>query len=586
MAGLAAIISDDRATPVSHDEVAELARSYQDLRGEGRVQVASVADWARIAKIGGEVGDGIEFEDASWAAVVGALHADGPFCRASLSGLDGQFAAARYDGERDELQVFNDPFGMQALYVARRSGRTYASTSSAALARHLGAAPDPVGRALFLRTGLQFGPVTHWQGVERLDPATALVFAATGTERATYWSASVDSAVRGMSLARAVDHCIEVGLEAVRSHLPSHSRVWADLTGGFDTRMVTALMAHAGIQFLTNTSGEADDVDVRLARRVAQAGGYMWQHERLPEDWSLSDAELRRAFGWGDGALEIIQLAEVLWRHQQRSRRSAVVVTGGGGEHFNHFPWMPEFIRAGRSRRANLDGFMRLRVMSPVNLSVLRRDPTCEAEDYCRARFTERSRPYGTELNTTQLDALYAYKSAGHFGAYRSAGEAFVRVEMPCYYKDVFSAAFSVHHRWRNAHRLQASIIERLNPAVARIPTNRGAPAQALRITNAHRYVPYYAGLIRNATRKLRGRAAPSQAGGVADQARREMVRRLAAQGVLAFDSMRSAELYEKAAFGRLLARAQASGFNDWGMIGRIATVEMAARNAEGGARC
>jgi Glutamine amidotransferase domain/Asparagine synthase len=583
MAGLAAIISDDRATPVSHDELAALARSYQDLRGEGRVAVASVRDWARVAKIGGEVGDGIEFDDASWAAVVGALHAEGPPCRASLSRLDGQFAAARYDGERDELQVFNDPLGMQALYVARRSGRTYASTSSAALARHLRAAPDPVGRALFLRTGLQFGPVTHWQGVERLDPATVLTFAATRTERATYWSASVDPAVRGMSLARAVDHCTEVGLETVRSHLPSDARIWADLTGGFDSRMVTALMAHAGVEFVANTSGEAEDVDVRLARRVAEAGGYMWQHERLPEDWLLSDTELRRAFGWGDGALEIIQLAEVLWRQQQRSRRSAVVVTGGGGEHFNHFPWMPELIRAGRSRRVNFDGFIRLRVMAPVDLSALQCDPTREVEDYCRARFAERSRPYGGELNTTQLDALYAYKSAGHFGAYRSAGEAFVRVEMPCYYKDLFSAAFSVHHRWRNAHRLQASIIERLNPAVAAIPTNRGAPAQALRVANAHRYAPYYVGLMRNATRKLRGRAAPAHAGRVADRAQRDVVRRLAAQGVLAFDSMRSAELYERAAFEQLLARARAPGFDGWGMIGRIATVEMAARNAEGG---
>ena len=177
MSTLLAVVSHDRRRPVAREELDALVAVAEDLRGRGAVHHAAAGDWARVACVGDPELDHRREGDPGWLVAVGAVHAPAGSSRPSVPDLDGQFAAARHDGARDEVEVFNDPLGMQPLYRAEHEGRTYLATSSTVLARHLSAAPDPLGARLFLHTGNQFGPVTHWHGVERLDPATILTFA-------------------------------------------------------------------------------------------------------------------------------------------------------------------------------------------------------------------------------------------------------------------------------------------------------------------------------------------------------------------------------------------------------------------------
>ena len=99
---------------------------------------------------------------------VGAIHSDAPpLAQARIEDLDGQFAGVRHDTDGGSVEVFSDPFGMQALYVALGDERTYISTSAAALARHLAATPDELGIRVFLRSGYQIGPATHSTSMAR-----------------------------------------------------------------------------------------------------------------------------------------------------------------------------------------------------------------------------------------------------------------------------------------------------------------------------------------------------------------------------------------------------------------------------------
>lgn len=154
----------------------------------------------------------------------------------------------------------------------------------------------------------------------------------------------------------------------------------------------------------------------------------------------------------------------------------------------------------------NLDRLLAMRYLPPVDLSVVRGDPSGDVESYFRSTLRERAALAADEPNTTQLDLICAYKSVGHFGAYRSASEASLRTEMPFCYRDVFSAPFSAHHRGRNWHRLQKGMIHRLSRAMASVPTTLGGPAEPLRVTNAHRFLPYLTDAARATVPKLRGR--------------------------------------------------------------------------------
>jgi hypothetical protein len=589
VAGLVAVVSHSRDAPGAEAELIGLLDAFASTCGDAPHRRLSAGTWGHVGIVDAGAPATVDASEGSWLAAAGAVHADGPLCRAPIESLDGQFAGVRYDAATEVLQIFNDPFGMQALYVATRDRRTYISTSATALARHLSAVPDELGMLVFLRAGYQIGPATNWEGIERLSPATALTCTGAGPPaRSVYWSAHVDDHVRRMTLDATVDHCVEVALETVRRCLGDGPVRWADLTGGYDSRMVIGLLTRTGSPFRATTNGGEATLDVRLARKVAAAGGFAWDHVRLPDDWALDLASARRAAGWSSGTLDLFTVADVLRQHDLKSATSRHVVTGGGGEHFNSFPWQQEFLRAGRTRRVNYTNLLTMRYLKEADTSMLTRDPEPVVRAYFHDHLREHARPYADEPNTTQLDAIYAYKSVGHFGAYVSAGQGVVEAEIPCYYREIFQAAFSSHHRWRANHRLQRRIIERLSPTLAAVPTTRGGSAQPIRARNVKDALPYYAAVGRRAASKLSrlGRPAHIAPTGNTAAARYERgSRTLRDDGVFDLRSMRSAALFDPARCGTFIDRTQTPGFAGWGMLGRIAALELALRGAAPGDR-
>lgn len=582
MAGFVAIVGEDGGGPVLDEEIAALVRNYQHLRGSGTVTTQSAGTWARAATVEDELPVTLDRDGDSWCLSVGSMYAPGSRCSAPPAALDGQFAAVRYAAERGELEVITDPFGMQDLYIASRGARTYVSTSALALARHLSAEPDPLGMKLFLRAGVQFGPVTHWRGVERVEPATSVSFGSgTRPRHHRYWMPEVDDRVSGLSLRATIDRCVEAGVGLLADRLPAKGLISADITGGFDSRMVTTLLDRAKVPFETLTVAE-EPADERFARVVAETAGWPFRAQTLPAGWQLDGARLAQALGWADGRLDVLTLAEVLWRQEDRGARSRHVLTGGGGENFGPSPWMQELWRAGRSRSVNYDNLMNMRVFLPLDVSVLVSDPRADAEPYVREVLGRRADPYQGALNTTQLDVIHAYREVGHFGAYRSAGEAYVRAELPCYFRDFWTVAFSANHRWRNGHRLHRGIIERLHPAVASVETQRGGPAELVTPRNAVRFAPYYGRLGRTALRKLRGRNTQSQRpSSKTMDVYTSAVDGLHDSGALRHPEMLSGAFYDRARLDRLVASARAGSVDGRTLLGRIATVELALRSAQ-----
>jgi hypothetical protein len=582
VAGLVGVISHDRGVSVPKAELTEMLDAYRRVRRGGEELRLAARNWAGVAIIHSGPRATIEKRERSWFAAVGAVHWESDPWGEPAREFDGQFAAVRYDGPSDELQVLTDPFGMQALYVATRDARTYVCTSATVLARHLGSEPDVLGMQVFLRAGIQIGPMTLWRGVERLDPAVALSFAGGAPRRSVYWAPAVEERVRRMSQAQTIDHCVEVGMDVVRRRLQA-PRAWMDITGGFDSRMVASLLSAVGFGFIGNTNGDDDSADVRLAHQLAEAGQFRWEHIRHPAEWVMDPPSMSQAVAWSDGSLDMIQLADVLQRHEYKRALSERVVTGGGGEHFNSFPWQQEFLRAGRTHEVNYRNLLSMRYLKHVDISMLARDPERDVMDYFHECLRNRAAHYRNEPNTTQLDAIYAYKSVGHFGAFRSASEALVRTEIPCYYRDIFVAAFSAHHRWRTNHRLQRGIIERLNPAMAAVPTTHGGTAQRVRLRNAYQLVPYLAFIGRRAAVKLSraGRPAPSSPVSASAAARYRLASQLLQQqGVFDTARMQSAAMYDGRALSAFVTQSESGGFTGWGMLGRIGTLELALRNA------
>lgn len=213
----------------------------------------SAGGWAAAARIDGDVPGTGGSEGRSWALAIGAIRASKALCRAPLTDL-GAFAAVRFDAGADRVEVVSDPFGMQAIYVAERDDRTYFPTCATALARHLNAPLDPLGSGAVPegRTPVRSPRQLDRRGAS--GPGRLASLRRRPPQARGVLDPSVDASVRAMPLERTIDHCAEALRETLRAHLSGDERPWADLTGGFDSRLIAAALVSCGIPSVANTN--------------------------------------------------------------------------------------------------------------------------------------------------------------------------------------------------------------------------------------------------------------------------------------------------------------------------------------------
>jgi asparagine synthase (glutamine-hydrolysing) len=524
-------------------------------------------------------------DKASWAIHVGTLHCErsNALCSGPES-LDGQFGLVRHHRDGGRIEIVTDPFGLQAMYVAERDGLTYVSTSALVLAKHLRARPSLLGVEVFLRAGPHFGELTNWEGIKRLPPATVQSHGSGGRREHIYWRPEVDPRISAMGLPAAARECVDVAVATFHDRFTRDGENWCDLTGGYDTRLAALLLAQAGVRFAANTNGARDDdPETVIAARVAALKQWRWERGTLPDDWAdVCERELAGAVAWGDGMLEATQLAEVRELQRIRAQSGAALFNGGGGEHWRDYAWKQEIPFGGRTTRVRFDRWVGVRFLHPVDVSVFNDDPTARVRHNLIERCRAYAEPYAGELNSVQLDVLYAYKSMAHFGAYQSAARGTINVELPFYAKPAFLAAFSVAPRHRNSHRLARAAMAMLDKQVAALPTTHGDLATPLRLRNAHRFIPFLSNRARGAARKLTQNLPGPTVGALAADtpehvvaARRRVLADFAATTKLDPARMRSGGLYDGVALRRLARSADATT-RGWATLGRLITVESA----------
>jgi hypothetical protein len=278
----------------------------------------------------------------------------------------------------------------------------------------------------------------------------------------------------------------------------------------------------------------------------------------------------------------VLELSWVLAAHERLAREHLPLLIGGGGEHLRGFAWRQEFLQGGKSTRVNWDNWLDMRMLHPMDVGLFRADPTADVREDMKRRMQAWVEPYSDELNTTQLDVLYAYKVTGHFGTYRSADSAFLHAELPFYFRPIFTAAFSTSQRHRDNHRLMRHMIARLDQRVAAVATSTGGPAEPWRPTNLHRFVPYYAQIARKAVNKLSQRTLNRPLLPERNEAWwSPPAARGAAVAALGEGELRSRALYDERVLAALLGGAGDPRFAETTVLGRVLTAELALRAAD-----
>ncbi len=252
--------------------------------------------------------------------------------------VDGMFALAVWDAERNRGLLARDRMGKKPLYYLRQGESLFFASEIKALLRVPGFERRLNLEALhhYLSYKHVPHPLSIFAGIRALPPAHSLVFEPGGEpEVARYWRPDF-SAESEPDEAEAVDQLLELLGGAVERRLMADVPIGFFLSGGIDSSLSTAIAAERSpdpIKTFTLTYGggsttDGKEADRRWARWVAER--YETEHHEAEVEFARFPDSIRPILGCFDepfaGVVSTYFLSELIAQHVK------VAIAGDGAD--------------------------------------------------------------------------------------------------------------------------------------------------------------------------------------------------------------------------------------------------------------
>lgn len=192
------------------------------------------------------------------------------------AGLNGRFHGILIDKNRRSAVLFNDRYGMHCIYYHESKDAFYCAAEAKAI---LAVCPklrtiDPRGLGEFVACGAVLEDRTLFEGIRVLPPASAWLFRNGSLERKNSYFHPKDW--ENQEALDPESYYVELR-DVFNRNLPHYfsgpRQIGISLTGGLDTRMILACHKHEPGSLPCYTFGSMfrENQDVRVARRLAKA---------------------------------------------------------------------------------------------------------------------------------------------------------------------------------------------------------------------------------------------------------------------------------------------------------------------------
>lgn len=507
----------------------------------------------------------------------------------ALQRLQGQYLIIVGEPEEGLLTAYSDPLGMFPIYVAESDGIAWCSTSALALAAALGSQLDAESlRGLFMDGAIR-SPHSAFAGIRRVGIGEQVLLADGRVQVDRVWSP-----FRPPRTYRKLKEAAEEGLMLLQRSCRRIYQVWPrcalDLTAGLDSRLVVATIASLGFPVRVTVSGHQSDLDVTIARQIAQHLQWPLLQFDEPPDWGQRRWELfKQGVSLAEGELSGSAIDGVVRVKLALSDLVDAALSGGGGELYRDFFWQQEFFKIGKTSDLDLSRVFRYRFFFSVgpNISLFGKDWQADyiSDQMQIARQIVDLEP--SALNTAKLDALYLWKCSGHLARYSGAIYPLLASPLVLLSRDLFEYLVALPWQYRARGRLVRQIITQAHPKLAAMPTWYGGSAEPMRITRPQNYLPYAFGAFKKLVRKFgqltighpifpdpcRWKSNPS--------ANTEFVALLDREGFLDIDNLQTIDLYDPDGLRAFLSRAHDADFQDFNLLYLIVTIELLYRMCE-----
>lgn len=503
--------------------------------------------------------------------------------------LDGQFCAVVASPRTETLYASGDCGGLYPWYTYCANDLSWVSTSAMALASSLGLPLDYAAVKSLLSGSPVRSPSSLFQNVRRMPYGERAVLSNGELQLVDYWRPFQVTA-RYTSLGEAAEAGIPLVKRTSRQVLSHFKAPVCDLTSGLDTRLLVAAMAANEIPFSTTVGGAEDHIDVRGALDIARQMDWPIVTIHPPSDWGRRRFRyFQEAVRSMDGEISAHLCDAPQWCKHQLRQKFDVSATGGGGELFREFPWEHLVFTGGRTSKINIDTYISLRLPTRKNphSELFDRDWTTEHHDAKRRRIQEIVELCPEALNTQKLDAVYLWRSSGHFGRYSGGLSTVVPSPVPLMGRDALEFCLGMPARFRKGGALIREMISQTSPRLAEMPTCWGGSAKPMGIRYPLRSLPYWNATLKRWTRKIGQKTIGWSIFADPFDVKppkswdNDFVNELRERSLLDCDTWTTAALYTSDGLASFLSSVGEVGFRSHPLLYTMLSIEMACRDCQ-----
>jgi asparagine synthase (glutamine-hydrolysing) len=267
--------------------------------------------------------------------------------------LNGMFAFAIWDARARRLFLARDRLGKKPLYYRVDGEKLLFASEMKSILRHpsVGRSIDPVALDAYFRHDYVPDPLTIFQGIRKLPPATTLACSAGTVSLRKYWS--VDYGIQERrSEEDWAEELLALTNDAVKIRLMSEVPLGVFLSGGVDSSAITGLMARNSthrVKTFSIKGGEGAFNELPFARAVAEH--YGTEHHELEVVPESMESLLPKLIGHFDEPFADSSAVPTYYVSKLARDRVTVALSGeGGDELFAGYTWHKAFMALRRMR--------------------------------------------------------------------------------------------------------------------------------------------------------------------------------------------------------------------------------------------
>ena len=201
-----------------------------------------------------------------------------------LNLLNGMYAGAIFDPEKNKLLLFRDRFGIKPLYYTKYKGGFFFASEIKPLISGSEMVPDlnKKGLGTFFFYRYLAGKETMFKGIYRLPPGSYLEYDLKSgnyhVER--YWEYKLNSVDYNISIKQAEDEFYSLFSDAVRIRMRSDVEVGCFLSGGIESSAVAerAVLHQPHIKFFSISFSESEYDELPMIRHFIKSKGECFKH--------------------------------------------------------------------------------------------------------------------------------------------------------------------------------------------------------------------------------------------------------------------------------------------------------------------